>query len=203
MESDPLQEITLYYLTNKKHKSKILGTNNDDNKVSKADRELYGDRVLRLAKHLLDFYADKDDIYSDVKESFETFLSFTIQFLKDLDEKEKCTTINDEYIDVDEYNEEEEETLLHVVEEKEEKQINKKEKEQLKKIEEQHKIEIQIAIEEEEEKRKNIDKLQYASEDEDEDKNDLLKAARLLRSPLDGFVSVKSLPTNKKKYGKK
>lgn len=199
MESDPLKDITLYYLTNKKHKSKILGTNNDDNKVCKADRELYGDRVLRLAKHLLDFYSDKDDIYSDVKDSYEVFLSFTIQFLKDLDEKERKTTINDEYIDVDEYNEEEEETLLHVVEEKEEKQINKKEKEQLKKIEEQHKIEIQIAIEEEE--RKNIDKLQDNTEDENN--NELLEAARLLRSPLDGFVSVKSLPTNKKKYGKK
>ena len=150
METDPFHQITLDCLINKKHRSKILGTNNDDNKVCQADRELYGERVLNLAKHLLDLSADTDDIYSDVKESYEAYLTFTIQFLKDLDEKEKCTTINDEYIDVSEYNEKEEETKIHV------------------------------------ENNENKEK----------------KTVTLFRSPLDGFVSVKSLPTNKKFYGK-
>ena len=149
METDPFHQITLDCLINKKHRSKILGTNNDDNKVCQADRELYGERVLNLAKHLLDLSADTDDIYSDVKESYEAYLTFTIQFLKDLDEKEKNTTLDDEYIDTSEYNEAEEETQLHVVEEKEEK-----------------------------------------------------KPITLVKGPLDDFVSVKSLPTNKKFYGK-
>ena len=151
MESDPFHQITLDCLINKKHRGKILGKNSDNNKVSQEERDNYGERVLNLAKHLLDLSADTDDIYSDVKDSYEAFLSFTIQFLKDLDEKEKCTTIDDEYCDKDEYTETEEETQLHV-EEVEKKPIN------------------------------------------------------MYTTPsytLDGFVSVKSLPTNKKKYGKK
>jgi hypothetical protein len=154
MESDPFHQITLDCLINKKHRGKILGKNSDNNKVSQEERDNYGERVINLAKHLLDLSADTDDIYSDVKDSYETFLSFTIQFLKDLDEKEKCTTIDDEYVDTSEYTEAEEETQIHV------------------------------------------------EELEDNDK----KPINMYTTPsytLDGFVSVKSLPTNKKKYGKK
>ncbi len=154
MESNPFHQITLDCLINKKHRGKILGTNNDNNKVNQEERNLYSERVLNLAKHLLDLSADTDDIYSDVKDSYETFLSFTIQFLKDLDEKEKCTTIDDEYVDTSEYTEAEEETQIH------------------------------------------IEELEHNNK----------KPINMYTSPsytLDGFVSVKSLPTNKKKYGKK
>jgi hypothetical protein len=145
MESDPFHQITLDCLINKKHRGKILGINNDNNKVNQEERDLYSERVLNLAKHLLDLSADTDDIYSDVKDSYEAFLCFTIQFLKDLDEKERNTTIDDEYIDTSEYTEAEEESQLHVKE----------------------------------------------------------QPVTLVKGPFDNFISVKSLPTNKKKYGKK
>lgn len=161
MEPDPFHQITLDCLINKKHRDKILGTNINDNKVSQEERDKYDERILNLARHLLDLSADTDDIYSDVKESFEHFLKCIIQFLKDLDEKERNTTLDDEYVDKDEYTESEEITEVHCFSTSE-----------------------------------AVEKKQEEAE----------KQSTIYRSPsynLDGFVSVKSLPTNKKKYGKK
>lgn len=156
MEPDPFHQITLDCLINKKHRGKILGTNMNDNKVSQEERDKYDERILNLARHLLDLSADTDDIYSDVKESYEHFLKCTIQFLKDLDEKERNTTFDDEYVDKDEYTESEEITELHI---------------------------------------------QASEEIEQEQTNSSIYISPSYN--LDGFVSVKSLPTNKKKYGKK
>lgn len=163
VDKDPFHEITLQYLVSGKHKKKIFGAeyNAKDDRVPQEVRDIYQERIIKLAKHLFNLNEiDTDDIYSDVKDSFEQFLKCTIQFLKDLDEKEKCVDANDEYVDKDEYSDSEEITNLHT---------------------------------------NNIKDL----EDEEEDSKNVNK---LYTSPLynlDNFVSVKSLPTNKKKYGKK
>jgi len=164
INKDPFHEITLQYLVSGKHKKKIFGDEYDakDDRVPQHIRDIYQERIIKLAKHLFNLNEiDNDDIYSDVKNSFEQFLKYTIQFLKDLDEKEKCVDDNDEYIDRDEYNESEEITELH-------------------------------------------------TNNSDNDNKDLEEEStlttKLYTSPsynLDNFVSVKSLPTNKKKYGKK
>lgn len=164
MDKDPFHEITLQYLVSGKHKKKIFGDEYDfkDDRVPQHIRDMYQERIIKLAKHMFNLNEiDGDDIYSDVKDSFEQFLKCTIQFLKDLDEKEKCVDDNDEYIDRDEYSESEEITELHT------------------------------------------------NNNDNEDKNkdeDTNLTTKLYTSPsynLDNFVSVKSLPTNKKKYGKK
>ena len=168
INKDPFHEITLQYLVSGKHKKKIFGDEYDDkdDRVPQHIRDIYQERIIKLAKHLFNLNEiDTDDIYSDVKDSFEQFLKCTIEFLKDLDEKEKCVDVNDEYIDRDEYSESEEITELHT---------------------------------------KNSDN-EDLEEDKDKDKDTNL-TTKLYTSPsynLDNFVSVKSLPTNKKKYGKK
>lgn len=162
INKDSFHEITLQYLVSGKHKKKIFGDEYDakNDRVPQHVRDIYQERIIKLAKHLFNLNEiDGDDIYSDVKDSFEQFLKCTIQFLKDLDEKEKCVNANDESseteVDRDEYSESEEITELHT----------------------------------------------NNNEDLEEEPQ-----TKLYISPsynLDNFVSVKSLPTNKKKYGKK
>lgn len=171
---DPFHEITLQWLVSGKHKKKLFGDEYDskDDRLPQHIRDIYQERVIKLAKHLFNLNdTDTDDIYSDVKNSFEQFLKCTVQFLKDLDEKERCTTVNDEYVDPDEYSESEEITQLH---------INNNNEESVDLEEELDEIENNV----------KIDSI----------------GTKLYTSPaynLDSFVSVKSLPTNKKKYGKK
>lgn len=170
---DPFHEITLQWLVSGKHKKKLFGDEYDskDDRLPQHIRDIYQERVIKLAKHLFNLNnTDTDDIYSDVKDSFEQFLKCTVQFLKDLDEKERCTTVNDEYVDPDEYSESEEITQLH---------INNNEE--------------------------SVDLEEKLDEIENKVKIDSI-GTKLYTSPsynLDNFVSVKSLPTNKKKYGKK
>ena len=171
---DPFHEITLQWLVSGKHKKKLFGDEYDgkDDRLPQHIRDIYQERVIKLAKHLFNLNdTDTDDIYSDVKDSFEQFLKCTVQFLKDLDEKEKCVDANDEYVDPDEYNESEEITQLH---------INNNNEESVDLEEELYEIKNNV----------NINSI----------------GTKLYTSPaynLDSFVSVKSLPTNKKKYGKK
>ena len=170
---DPFHEITLQWLVSGKHKKKLFGDEYDskDDRLPQHIRDIYQERVIKLAKHLFNLNdTDTDDIYSDVKDSFEQFLKCTVQFLKDLDEKERCTTVNDEYVDPDEYSESEEITQLH---------INNNEE--------------------------SVDLEEKLDEIENKVKIDSI-GTKLYTSPsynLDNFVSVKSLPTTKKKYGKK
>ena len=170
---DPFHEITLQWLVSGKHKKKLFGDEYDskDDRLPQHIRDIYQERVIKLAKHLFNLNnTDTDDIYSDVKDSFEQFLKCTVQFLKDLDEKERCTTVNNEYVDPDEYSESEEITQLH---------INNNEE--------------------------SVDLEEKLDEIENKVKIDSI-GTKLYTSPsynLDNFVSVKSLPTNKKKYGKK
>ena len=170
---DPFHEITLQWLVSGKHKKKLFGDEYDskDDRLPQHIRDIYQERVIKLAKHLFNLNnTDTDDIYSDVKDSFEQFLKCTVQFLKDLDEKERCTTVNDEYVDPDEYSESEEITQLH---------INNNEE--------------------------SVDLEEKLDEIENKVKIDSI-GTKLYTSPsynLDNFVSIKSLPTNKKKYGKK
>ena len=171
---DPFHEITLQWLVSGKHKKKLFGDEYDgkDDRLPQHIRDIYQERVIKLAKHLFNLNdIDTDDIYSDVKDSFEQFLKCTVQFLKDLDEKDRCTTVNDEYVDPDEYSESEEITQLHI-------NTNYKES---------------VDLEEELDEITNNVKIDSIG-------------TKLYTSPaynLDSFVSVKSLPTNNKKYGKK
>ena len=171
---DPFHEITLQWLVSGKHKKKLFGDEYDgkDDRLPQHIRDIYQERVIKLAKHLFNLNdTDTDDIYSDVKDSFEQFLKCTVQFLKDLDEKEKCVDANDEYVDPNEYSDSEEITQLH---------INNINEESLDLEEELDEITNKVKI------------------------NSI--GTKLYTSPaynLDSFVSVKSLPTNKKKYGKK
>lgn len=183
INKDPFHEITLQYLVSGKHKKKIFGDEYDDkdDRVPQHIRDIYQERIINLAKHLFNLNEiDTDDIYSDVKDSFEQFLKCTIEFLKDLDEKEKCVDANDESseteVDKDEYNESEEITELHTNTNYEGETVD------LEEICDLHNnTSIGIIG------NRNL-------------------TTKLYTSPsynLDNFVSVKSLPTNKKKYGKK
>ena len=96
MSDKLISEITLEYLMNKEQYGKYINTNSPNVKESaRKDKRFYRKRIYDLTKQLLSD-EPQNQMYFDVKFSFEIYIKSCIEYFKGLD---KSDTIQEDYVD--------------------------------------------------------------------------------------------------------